>query len=220
MTNTTNEQLNTCQHCGTTVTYGETEHGFPGFVHEATGTTVCPAHAVGALMAAVETAAQTLATEVDEQGHPTVEAYGEVIDVNEAIDDAMTGAEIPAMQYLHLTGPVIARADEILAKMHAEPAEPQRRPIVSVGWDGRSEPMWRYADELDKADHLRTIVAADDLPVTAGSLRRGQRIHPDGSDDVRTVQAVSATYDPDLVHVLLNDGRTVSVPPTSRFRLG
>lgn len=40
---------------------------------------------------------------------------------------------------------------------------PQRR-IVSVGLDGRSQPMWRYRDELHLPDHQRSIVAPEDRP--------------------------------------------------------
>lgn len=32
----------TCETCGNAVTFGPTEHGYRGFIHEATGTTVCP----------------------------------------------------------------------------------------------------------------------------------------------------------------------------------
>ncbi|HMG41158.1 MAG TPA: hypothetical protein VK611_07495 [Acidimicrobiales bacterium] len=32
----------TCQHCGHPATFSMTEHGYRGFVHEATGTTECP----------------------------------------------------------------------------------------------------------------------------------------------------------------------------------
>lgn len=31
-----------CDQCGQPVTFGPTEHGYRGFIHEATGTTVCP----------------------------------------------------------------------------------------------------------------------------------------------------------------------------------
>lgn len=109
------EQLNVCQLCGATVQYGDTEHGFPGFVHDATGTTVCPADAAGKMLAAIETAAQALATETAEAGHPTVAAYGETIDENEAIDEAMAAAGIPAMSFLHLVADVVARADALLS---------------------------------------------------------------------------------------------------------
>lgn len=41
------------------------------------------------------------------------------------------------------------------------------RPVVVVGLDGRSQPMYRYQDELHLADHLRSIVAAEDrFPVS------------------------------------------------------
>ncbi|HMG43036.1 MAG TPA: hypothetical protein VK611_17020 [Acidimicrobiales bacterium] len=40
--------MSTCQHCGHPVTFGQTEHGHRGFVHEATGTTECPASAATA----------------------------------------------------------------------------------------------------------------------------------------------------------------------------
>ena len=44
-TNTTNQP--TCQHCDHEVQYGQTEHGFKGFIHLATGTTVCPTEETG-----------------------------------------------------------------------------------------------------------------------------------------------------------------------------
>jgi hypothetical protein len=34
--------LATCQHCGHEVEFGQTEHGYRGFVHAETGTTECP----------------------------------------------------------------------------------------------------------------------------------------------------------------------------------
>ncbi len=36
------------------------------------------------------------------------------------------------------------------------------RELVSVGWDGRSNPMLRYADELSKPDSQRSIVSVSD----------------------------------------------------------
>lgn len=42
--------------------------------------------------------------------------------------------------------------------------EPTGREIVSVGLDGRSQPMWRYADELWLPEHRRSVVSAADRP--------------------------------------------------------
>jgi hypothetical protein len=44
-----------------------------------------------------------------------------------------------------------------------EATTPKRR-ITQVGWDGRSQPMWRYTDELDRPDYARSVVKAEDLP--------------------------------------------------------
>lgn len=48
---------------------------------------------------------------------------------------------------------------------HDSPAaEAVEREVVSVGLDGRSNPMWRYRDELALPDHARSIVDPTDRP--------------------------------------------------------
>lgn len=92
--------------------------------------------------AAVEAAAQALAAETDEAGHDSVASYGDEIDENEAIDSAMTDAGIPAMSFLHLVGPVVARADEILAQIHdgdvaPRPTGPRHQCLVCTDDNGQ-----------------------------------------------------------------------------------
>lgn len=42
--------------------------------------------------------------------------------------------------------------------------------IVTVGWDGRSQPMLRFRDELRLPDHLRSIVALSPMETRALEL--------------------------------------------------
>lgn len=44
---------------------------------------------------------------------------------------------------------------------------PSGREVVTVGWDGASKPMLRYADELGLSDHERSIVSAADRKAAA-----------------------------------------------------
>lgn len=52
-------------------------------------------------------------------------------------------------------------AREEWAKLHPEHVDAARE-VVSVGWDGRSRPILRYADELHLPDHARSVVRAED----------------------------------------------------------
>jgi len=45
MTTQAPNPLSVCQHCELPVRYDTTEHGYPGFVHEANGLTECPTEA-------------------------------------------------------------------------------------------------------------------------------------------------------------------------------
>jgi len=46
----------------------------------------------------------------------------------------------------------------------------QNREIVCIGWDSVSNPIYRYRDELDMADHLRARVP-DKLVIKPGANR-------------------------------------------------
>lgn len=40
----------------------------------------------------------------------------------------------------------------------------QQRSVTQVGWDGISQPIYRYTDEMHLSDHLRSIVSTEDRP--------------------------------------------------------
>lgn len=56
--------------------------------------------------------------------------------------------------------------------INAEPEAPTGRPLFCIGWDGRSQPMFRYADEMALPDHERAIVSEADMAVQAEASRR------------------------------------------------
>lgn len=92
--------------------------------------------------------------------------------------------------------------------------------IVTVGWDGRSQPMLRFRDELHLSDHLRSIVA---IPPATPEPRarprgwwpaRGERVSmvswagvPSGGDPYRGEGVVEYTENAVTV-VRLADGTT------------
>ena len=55
--------------------------------------------------------------------------------------------------------------NELTANWRALEAQTTKsREVVVVGWDGKSQPIRRYADELHLPDHLRAVVKAEDRP--------------------------------------------------------
>lgn len=45
------------------------------------------------------------------------------------------------------------------SKQDQQIQSPVTRQVKAVGWDGRNQPMLRYADEMHLPDHLRSVVA-------------------------------------------------------------
>ncbi|MET0604390.1 MAG: hypothetical protein ABW167_20560 [Baekduia sp.] len=74
--------------------------------------------------------------------------YNDLVEMDEVVAVVLPGAD----------------PDAALAQYLANPP----REIVSVGWDGASQPMLRYRDELHLPDHRRSIVWST-IPSSVGT---------------------------------------------------